>query len=370
MLTAKRLPSGKPPRKRLACPSCALLTLVISLAIIVASLAILLLYDVATPPLSNTFLSQRDFPQGQRLRQKTRRVTKLGASCDGFGVQRELFFHKFGGVHCALVAWESADEYEEEDRYIARLETVYKVFASNVSADEYFTKFWGTHLYDHLPPYLYVDQSDSSPLVGQQTRAFRWDSSNVRPGMPVPLQAASTPPHIIFLFREGRFFVRILMRSFPNGRDARMSSETAGSLGRIIVDTIRRNEPSERRKMFVKLQADGRSIVFGGMRSVTSELRSLFKYVRKRCNNARKWICLRMWQIYSQLITEDFGSKILVIRDARLLFIAVVVLLHNRFHAFLKPYSQMSVSHLRWLTIVATAIDRSQQNQPIVFANS
>ena len=201
MLTAKRLPSGKPPRKRLACPSCALLTLVISLAIIVASLAILLLYDVATPPLSNTFLSQRDFPQGQRLRQKTRRVTKLGASCDGFGVQRELFFHKFGGVHCALVAWESADEYEEEDRYIARLETVYKVFASNVSADEYFTKFWGTHLYDHLPPYLYVDQSDSSPLVGQQTRAFRWDSSNVRPGMPVPLQAASTPPHIIFLFR-------------------------------------------------------------------------------------------------------------------------------------------------------------------------
>lgn len=100
------------------------------------------------------------------------------------------------------VAWQSADEYEEEDRYIARLETVYKVFENNESAAEYFTKFWGTHLYDPLPPYLYVDQSETSPLAGQERRAFRWDSSNVQPGMPVPLQAASTPSHVIFVFRS------------------------------------------------------------------------------------------------------------------------------------------------------------------------
>ena len=187
--------------KRLSCPSASFLILVFSIAVIVASLAVLLLIDVATPPLSNVFLSRKQFPQGQHLRIKSRRVTKIGASCDGFGVRRELFFHKFGGLQCALISWQSADEYEEEDRYIAKVETVYKVFGDNASAGEYFTKFWGTHMYDPLPPYLYVRKGAEAPRAGQQQRAFRWDSTNVRPGMPVPLQAVSTPPHVIFLFQ-------------------------------------------------------------------------------------------------------------------------------------------------------------------------
>jgi hypothetical protein len=188
-------------RSKRLCPSASLLIAFITIAVIVASLAILLLVDVATPSLSNAFLTRKQFPPGQHLRQKSRRVTKLGASCDGFGVQRDLFFHKFGGLQCALVSWQSAGEYEEEDRYIARVETVYKVFADNKSAEEYYAKFWGTHLYDPLPPFLYVDQTVNAPQIGQQRRAFRWDWTNLRPGMPIPLQAPSTPPHVIFLLQ-------------------------------------------------------------------------------------------------------------------------------------------------------------------------
>lgn len=274
-------------------------------------------------------------------------------------MQRDLFFHKFGGLQCALVSWQSAGEYEEEDRYIARVETVYKVFADNKSAEEYYAKFWGTHLYDPLPPFLYVDQTVNAPQIGQQRRAFRWDWTNLRPGMPIPLQAPSTPPHVIFLLQEGRFFVRLLIQAFPNGRDKRMGVETAGRLAGIISYLIDANEPSERRKLFVGLQSEARRIVFGGVKTVMITIRSAWRTVKK-------WSLTKLVQLYDKISSKEFGVSMLLVQDAQLMFIAFLVLLHNRFYAFVKPYSQMTTSHLR---LLAAVIDRRQQNQQLAFTH-
>lgn len=146
-------------------------------------------------------------------------------------------------------------------------------------------------------------------------------------------------------------------------------------LAGVIADLIGRNEPSERRKLFIELQAEGRRIFFGGGRNqqlrwqaantvlslgtkiVTSAFRSVFRVVRKWYACARKWIVSRLKQLYDRLgeegcprlhflkancsdvifpVVAEFGATLLVIQDARLLLIAFLVLLHHRFHAFLK----------------------------------
>lgn len=146
-------------------------------------------------------------------------------------------------------------------------------------------------------------------------------------------------------------------------------------LAGVIADLIGRNEPSERRKLFIELQAEGRRIFFGGGRNqqlrwqaantvlslgtkiVTSAFRSVFRVVRKWYACSRKWIVSRLKQLYDRLgeegcprlhflkancsdvifpVVAEFGATLLVIQDARLLLIAFLVLLHHRFHAFLK----------------------------------
>ena len=200
----KMLATKKPTKRSSAC-KCIVASAVL-LTLLVASFAVFLHIHVTTPPLSNVFLSQKFFPPGQQLKLKQRRVATVTKSspstlCDGYGVLRDFYFTKMGGVQCAQLVWRSAAEFEEGDRYIAYLETVYKAFDTIAHAEEYFVKFWGRHLYDPLPSYLYVNETETAPAAGDAHRAFRWDVGNVVPGMPVPLQAASTPRHVVYIFR-------------------------------------------------------------------------------------------------------------------------------------------------------------------------
>eukprot|EP00118_Oscarella_pearsei_P007098 m.33610 g.33610 ORF g.33610 m.33610 type:complete len:361 (+) comp31852_c0_seq2:237-1319(+) len=342
--------------KRGGCPNACIVLFTLSVAVIVVSCVAFLLVDVDTPPLANVFLSQKYFPHGQQLKLKSRRLTpahsKLTAtSCDGFGVARDFYFAKMGGVQCAQLVWRSAVEFEEGDRFVAQLDTVYKVFQNKSLADEYFVKFWGRHLYDPLPSYLYVNETDAAPAIGDVHRAFRWDVNNVLPGMPVPLQAASTPRHIVYIFRKGRFFVRIAMQAFANARDGRLGVDTAGRLAGVVSELIRANELPEWREWFRRVQLSCRA----SLSNVASKVvKWSTKTTRKAFAFVKKWIEAKATSLLAMLTKEgasvlvDFGWTFLVIQDFRLLVIALIVLLHNRFNAFLKPYGEIMNSQTIW----------------------
>ena len=127
---------------------------------------------------------------------------KWSKNCDGFGVRQDFYFPKYGGKACGQSEWLASNDFEDIEPAMSKAHLVYKVFSSNTSATEYYEKFWGRHLYERLPPYLYTDVDKAiSERVGEDRTAYFWHPKLVSSGMPVPLQAARVPLHVIFIFR-------------------------------------------------------------------------------------------------------------------------------------------------------------------------
>lgn len=44
---------------------------------------------------------------------------------------------------------------------------LYKLFSTEENAVDYYWRFWGTHMHEPLPSYVYGNITDSSPVVGE-----------------------------------------------------------------------------------------------------------------------------------------------------------------------------------------------------------
>ena len=71
--------------------------------------------------------------------------------------------------------WQSSADTEEGDRYVNKIETVYRFFLSeNVSA-EYFKWYITKGAQLQLPIEYYSDETNIAPKAGHEYRAFKWD---------------------------------------------------------------------------------------------------------------------------------------------------------------------------------------------------
>lgn len=188
-------------RKSSSCcgPSMRLVIVCLSLAIVCVSIVAFLVVDVPRVHLNDYVLPSKHL-HAQGL--KNTGKLKWNKTCDGFGVRQDFFFPKYGGKACGQSFWEASTDLVDEEPPIQKAQLVYKIFTTNESAQEYFEKFWGRHLYDRLPPYLYTEvEKVISERVGDDRTAYFWHPKLVSAGVPVPLQAARVPLHVIFIFR-------------------------------------------------------------------------------------------------------------------------------------------------------------------------
>lgn len=154
------------------------------------------------------FLTQKYFPPGQGLRPKLRRRTRLNpVSCENYGMEVDDLFAKLDGQQCAQAAWESNAETEKENRYVSKIDSVYKSFLNASAAKLYYSECWGNNSYELLPVQLYSNETSNAPKVGNEHKAFSWDFLVAQNDPNESRQALlneeikAIPRHVIYIFR-------------------------------------------------------------------------------------------------------------------------------------------------------------------------
>ena len=158
-------------------PSIQLVIVCVSLAVALTMAALIIFVDVASPSLADIFLSAKYFPLGQGLESKGSNWTKSKSECDRVCASSDDNFRRFGGVQCGRAVWQSTADHGEGDRYVSRIDTLYKLFENSSAAVGYFTNYWTARLDDAqaLPLEHYFDETKISPQAGGNYRAYRWD---------------------------------------------------------------------------------------------------------------------------------------------------------------------------------------------------
>ena len=162
-----------PPPDPYPLPSLRLVILCVSVAVALSMVVVILLIDVRPPPLSDIFLTTSFFPLGQSLMLKTRRWTRNEKNCLSYGVPR--FNPNYTDTLCGLAVWQSSADSEEGDRYVNKIETVYRFFLSENASAEYFKWYISKGAQLQLPIEYYSDETDIAPKAGHEYRAFKWD---------------------------------------------------------------------------------------------------------------------------------------------------------------------------------------------------
>ena len=162
-----------PPPDPYPLPSLRLVILCVSVAVALSMIVVILLIDVRPPPLSDIFLTTAYFPLGQNLISKTRRWTKNEKSCHSYGVPK--FNPNLTDTLCGQAIWQSTADSEEGDRYVNKIETVYRFFVSDNSSAEYFDWYSGRGSSLQLPLDFYTDETKNAPKAGDQFKALKWD---------------------------------------------------------------------------------------------------------------------------------------------------------------------------------------------------
>lgn len=172
-------------------PSIQLVIVCVSLAVALTMAALIIFVDVASPSLADIFLSPKYFPLGQGLQLRSRRWTKSKFECDKHCASNDDNFRLYSGVQCGRAVWQSTADHGEGDRYVSRIDTLYKLFENSSGALGYFTNYWTGRLDDSqaLPLEHYFDETMISPQAGRNYRAYRWD--------PVARQTSTESHHSI-----------------------------------------------------------------------------------------------------------------------------------------------------------------------------
>ena len=146
--------------------------LCVSVAVALSMVVVILLIDVRPPPLSDIFLSPVYFPLGQSLQVKTRRWSRNEKLCANCGVPKLLF--NVTDTLCGQAVWQSTAYTEEGDRYVNKIDTIYRFFRNESTALQYFQSYWG-NVPLPLPFKLYNDETPTAPSAGSEFAAFKWD---------------------------------------------------------------------------------------------------------------------------------------------------------------------------------------------------
>lgn len=162
-----------PPPDPYPLPSLRLVILCVSIAVALSMVVVILLIDVRPPPLSDIFLTTAYFPLGQSLVLKSRRWTKNEKSCHSYGIPR--FHPNYTETLCGQAFWHSSAESEEGDRYVNKIETVYRFFSSDNISSQYFNRYIENGAQLQLSMDYYSDETNTAPKAGEEYRAFKWD---------------------------------------------------------------------------------------------------------------------------------------------------------------------------------------------------
>ena len=162
-----------PPPDPYPLPSLRLVILCVSIAVALSMVVVILLIDVRPPPLSDVFLTASYFPLGQSLALKSRRWTKSEKTCLNYGIPR--LHSNYSDTLCGQALWQSSAESEEGDRYVNKIETVYRFFSSDNISSQYFHRYISGGAQLLLPLDHYVDETNTAPRAGEEFRAFKWD---------------------------------------------------------------------------------------------------------------------------------------------------------------------------------------------------
>ncbi|RMX53422.1 hypothetical protein pdam_00017034 [Pocillopora damicornis] len=351
-------------------PSLRLVIVCVSLAVTLTMSAMIIFVDVRAPSLADIFLSTMYFPLGQGLQLKARRWSNNKTECLHFFKTKDENFRRFEGLQCGHAFWQSTANLEEKDRYVKKIATNYRLFERESLASKYFDEYWHEKLKDPLPTSFYNEETKNSPKAGNEFRAFRWD-----PLVPLPTEishisgasqwihrAGSTSRHIIYIFRQGRVFARLLVQGFNNSKDPRLGVEFAGRLAGVMAELIEENEPTPLRKFLLNVQWGIRYFIRATpllcAQKLSTALSILSHWTSQLLNCT--WSSLRM-SLTSQLFAcwrHLIGSGL---GDLHFFGVAMLLLILHKLHMVLTPYDQMDFSQVRCQSMLMSAIERARR---------
>lgn len=368
MISKKMSVSSKPkPVSSWPIPSLRLVAVCVSLAVALTMSALIIFVDVNAPSLADLFLSAVYFPLGQGLQLKLRRWSSNQTECVVFFRIKDENFSHFGGTQCGQAVWQSTASLEEGDRYAKKISTHYKLFENESAAKLYFNGYWHERLRDPLPSSFYSEETDSAPKAGSEFRAFKWDPllnmipENLKGSNWVP-RASSTSRHLIYIFRQGRVFARLLVQGFNNSKDPRLGVEFAGRLAGIMAELIDQNEPTPVRKFLLNTQRAIRYVIRATpiicAQKLSTALTILSHWMSRLLNCT--WSSFRL-SLVSQLFAcwrHLTGSGI---GDLHFFGVAFLMLVLHKLHTALTPYDQMNLSQVKCQSMLMTAIERARR---------
>ncbi|XP_032233868.2 uncharacterized protein LOC116616106 isoform X2 [Nematostella vectensis] len=364
----KKVSVSSKPKNPWPLPSLRLVLVSVSLAITVVTCALIIFVDVSAPNLASIFLSPMYFPLGQGLQLKARRWSTNRTECAIYCKGKDENLRRFEGLQCGQAVWQSTANIEEQDRYVKRIATNYVMFENELGASNYFRDYWHDKLKDPLPTSFYIEETENAPRAGQEFRAFRWDPASVNEpsasvrNSPWNHKAASTSKHMIYIFRQGRIFARLLVQGFNNSKDQRLGVEFAGRLAGVMADLIMSNEPTPLRKFLLDVQWGVRYFIRATPLLCAQKLStalSILSYWTTNLLNCT-WESLRV-SMRLQLLAFWRHVTGSCVRDLHFFGVAMLLLSLHKLHTILLPYDQMDLTQVRCQSMLMSAIERARR---------
>eukprot|EP00795_Rhopilema_esculentum_P014726 gene14726-5826_t len=360
-----------PPPDPYPLPSLRLVILCVSVAVALSMVVVILLIDVRPPPLSDIFLSPVYFPLGQSLQVKTRRWSRNEKLCSNYGVPKLII--NVTDTLCGQAVWQSTADTEEGDRYVNKVDTIYRFFRNESTALQYFQNYWG-NVPLPLPFELYSDETPTAPTAGSEFSAFKWDPVAVyndkteeevskihhRCGTK---GCSSVFKHILYLFRYKNVFARLVIHGFNDSRDSRLGVEFAGRLAGIMVDLITQNQPSSLDAFIINFQS--------GVRFLTRTLpvgllNKAYLAVFMLGQGVIALFDLDSWIAVMELVSHQLRLlwQHLIdasVKDLYFLAVAGLLLLIHRTQTFLTPYDEMNNMHNKCRSMLTSAVEKARR---------
>jgi len=370
-----------PPPDPYPLPSLRLVILCVSVAVALSMVVVILLIDVRPPPLSDIFLTTAYFPLGQSLMLKTRRWTKNEKSCVGYGIPK--FHPNLSDTLCGQAVWQSTAESEEGDRYVNKIETIYRFFVSDNASAEYFNWYLKHGATLLLPLEYYTDDTVIAPKAGNEYRALKWEptideksltlsnNTNKSDGKVIEeeqktcqsRECKSVFRHIVYIFRQKNAFARLVIYGFNESRDARLGVDFAGRLAGTMVNLISQNQPSSLDAFIINFQTWVQFIVrtlpikvankaYLGIFLLGQGVMALF--------NFESWITLLdLFASQLQLLWQHLIDA--SVKDLYFLGVALLLLLLHRTQIFLMPYDEMHNVHTKCSSLLTSAVEKTRR---------
>lgn len=368
-----------PPPDPYPLPSLRLVILCVSVAVALSMVVVILLIDVRPPPLSDIFLTTSYFPLGQSLMLKTRRWTRNEKNCLSYGVPR--FNPNYTDTLCGLAVWQSSADSEEGDRYVNKIETVYRFFLSENASAEYFEWYINKGAQLQLPVEHYSDETEIAPKAGNEYRAFKWDPilSNLVSNGTSTISNSSKPKHkpkpcntkecadvfrnIVYVFRQKNAFARLIISGFNESRDARLGVDFAGRLAGTMVDLISQNQPSSLDSFIINFQTWVHFMIrtlplrmmnkaYVGIIMLGHGVMAMF--------DVESWLTLlnlvvgQLHLLWHHLIDAS-------IKDLYFLAVALLLLMIHKTQIFLTPYDEMNTVHMKCRSLLTLAVEKTRR---------